>query len=273
MSATGSTRICTGFSAWEYEKKLGVSRQFVIDMIFDLFRDRCLEGTSSVMPPGHYQHKDSTDSAYWGRGQREQNMEKLLKYDAFAAYINHRGRLRLWRLRDEVQKARTKEKFGILWDRRHWDADVAIQLAMRPKNGLSAVLFMDLDNFKPVNDRLGHDVGDDVLKTFFQSVAKLASVDGGEGYGWGGDEVVVLLPDTNQDRAAAIENAIRTVVAEECSAHPTLAAAKLPISVSIGTYVFAEHKSPSEIVKAADDLMYADKAKGKQERAKEGATP
>jgi diguanylate cyclase (GGDEF)-like protein len=51
---------------------------------------------------------------------------------------------------------------------------------------------MDLDHFKPVNDRFGHDVGDDVLKIFFQSVVRLVSPAKGEVYAWGGDEVVAL---------------------------------------------------------------------------------
>jgi diguanylate cyclase (GGDEF)-like protein len=123
-------------------------------------------------------------------------------------------------LRDEVQKGRTKEKFGILWDRRTWDSDVAIQLAMKDQGKKSAVLFMDPNNFKPVNDTYGHDVGDEVMRIYFQTVLTLAGTDG-DVYGWGGDEVVVFLRETDEVAEEARVAAIKKAVAAECSAQPS----------------------------------------------------
>jgi diguanylate cyclase (GGDEF)-like protein len=246
---------------WEWEKTLSVSRQFFLDMVYGLFLDRCLEGVSSILPPYPTNPYAGTFDK-WGDFQRGQAVTNLLQYTAFAAYINHKGRVRLWQLRDDVQKARTKEKFGILWSREHWDSEVLIALAMKDQSKPSAVLFMDLNNFKPVNDTYGHDVGDDVMKTYFRTVLTLVGT-AGDVYAWGGDEVVVFLRETDQPMAEKMAEVIKAAVAKECSAQPVLAKNNHLIAVACGKYVFSEPKSPAEIAKAADDLMYEDKKKMK----------
>jgi diguanylate cyclase (GGDEF)-like protein len=251
---------------WEAEERLGVSRQFFKDMVLNLFREGCLEGTSSIMQPTVPGNREQGDLALWGTLARaNQGAAPLLKHQSFAAYINHKGRLRMWELRDAVQRARIKEKFGILWDRRHWDSDVAIQLAMATKGAASAVLFMDLDSFKPVNDQLGHSAGDEVMRTYFDVVAKLTA-DIGEAYGWGGDEVAVLLPGIDPERVAKLKSAIADAVLNQCSEHPRLAAAAMKVGVSIGAYVFTGPESAKAMVEKADALMYAEKKKRKGTR-------
>jgi diguanylate cyclase (GGDEF)-like protein len=100
---------------------------------------------------------------------------------------------------------------------------------------------------------------------------RLVSPAKGEAYAWGGDEVVVLLPATAQEQVQALEDAIRTNVAAECSAHPKLVEGEATVPVSIGSHVFSGQQAAAEIVKAADELMYADKKKTRQDRTTEGA--
>jgi diguanylate cyclase (GGDEF)-like protein len=239
---------------WDYEKKLGVSTRFFRDMILSLFWDGCLEGTDSIMAP-HDSNPGRLHPTTWGVHERQQSLASLLKNTTFPAYINHKGRVRLWDLRDQLQKTRTKEKFGILWDRRDWTTEVTVGLAMLKNDAPSSVIFADVDGFKPVNDTLGHAVGDDVLRMIFDTVATLTK-GVGEAYGWGGDEVVVFLPGVDAETAGERANAIEAQVAHQCVAHPALSKAGLVVTISVGRYSFTGRESPDAIAQRADELMF-----------------
>jgi len=120
-----------------------------------------------------------------------------------------------------------------------------------------SILFVDLDRFKVINDSLGHPIGDEVLKVVAQRLAE-GLREGDSLARRGGDEFLVLLPDTGPEGAASvaqklIEN-IRSPM--HCGAHD------LTISASCGIAVFPENGPDTEsLLKAADIAMY---------RAKEG---
>jgi diguanylate cyclase (GGDEF)-like protein len=124
-----------------------------------------------------------------------------------------------------------------------------------------AVLFLDLDGFKHINDSLGHPVGDKLL----QSVAKclVASVRSGDTVSrQGGDEFVVLLPDLQQpEDAAVMAGRILRDVAE-----PHLVdQQELHVSTSIGVSVFPDDGADAEtLIKNADTAMYQAKENGRQ---------
>jgi diguanylate cyclase (GGDEF)-like protein len=241
-------------SADEYATKLGVSKKFFVDMVFSLFRDGCLEGAAQVTVPEHT--FESLDQLGWH--PRFQAVKQLLSPSASCpAYISHNGRVRMWNLRDQLQKTRIKDKFGILWEGRHLGPDVTVRLATLGKDAPSSLLFADVDGFKPVNDTLGHDVGDDVLKMIFDTVDNLTKTIGGEAYRWGnGDEVVVFLPGVGEGASQTIATAIEENVAEECAAHPALKTKGLVVTISVGLYSFTGRESADAIVKKADKLMY-----------------
>src|SRR5262245_27425818 len=94
----------------DYEKKLGVSGRFFKDMVLNLFNEGCLEGSSSIGPRPEI-YGDSRDEVLQvGQRVRHRSIGDLLGRSRFSAYINHKGRVRLWNLRDQLQKARAKEK-------------------------------------------------------------------------------------------------------------------------------------------------------------------
>jgi len=113
------------------------------------------------------------------------------------------------------------------------------------------VAYIDLDNFKSLNDRLGHSVGDQVLYAVATSakgnlrktdvVARL-----------GGDEFVLLLPETDQESARVVLAKIQACLAKEMRQHDW------PITFSIGALTCnAAPASIDELVRMADELMYA----------------
>ncbi|WP_048647708.1 putative bifunctional diguanylate cyclase/phosphodiesterase [Nitratireductor soli] len=133
------------------------------------------------------------------------------------------------------------------------------------ENNRSALLFIDLDNFKTLNDTMGHDVGDMFLKQVAERL--LAAVGPGDRVARiGGDEFVIVLSLTGSGAAAATRNAI-------VSANRVLSALRqeFPLgqmmhhtSASIGVLVFdgSEH-SPETLMKNADMAMYQAKTSGR----------
>jgi diguanylate cyclase (GGDEF)-like protein/PAS domain S-box-containing protein len=121
------------------------------------------------------------------------------------------------------------------------------------------LLFIDLDGFKEVNDRLGHDVGDEVLRTFAErlrrgvreeidTVARLA-----------GDEFVILLEDVAFDRAKQVALAVLTAGSEEFPA----VGKQCALSVSVGVIFHRLSESGEELLSRADKAMYVSKQEGK----------
>ncbi len=130
---------------------------------------------------------------------------------------------------------------------------------------VGAVLFIDLDRFKPINDSLGHDVGDAVLCEVAERLrAHLRAEDTAARLG--GDEFVVLLSELGDDTRLAIE------LAEEAAdklrhalAQPyPVGSQELHLSSSIGISLFPDaHENAQEIVKQADIAMYHAKEEGR----------
>ena len=131
-----------------------------------------------------------------------------------------------------------------------------------PGSGV-AVLFLDLDRFKVVNDSLGHHVGDELLK----SVA--ARLDGALRPGdtvarMGGDEFTLLLEDVADPReASAVAERVQATLADPFK----IAGRELHISGSIGIALAGPAVEPEELIRDADVAMYRAKAEGKARHA------
>lgn len=123
-----------------------------------------------------------------------------------------------------------------------------------------AVLFMDLDRFKIINDSMGHQVGDDLLRQTGQRVR--ACVKSGDVVArLGGDEFSILLQDVNDEERAikVAERIIRSI-----GAPFKLNAKELFVSASVGVVFAADHYSkPAELLRDADAAMYAAKESGR----------
>jgi diguanylate cyclase (GGDEF)-like protein len=126
----------------------------------------------------------------------------------------------------------------------------------RPGDRHFAILFVDLDNFKQVNDAHGHLVGDRVLSAVAKRLSDCVR-DGDHVARYGGDEFVVLLSHvTHQSELEPIISRIRAVLAEPIS----LPEGDFALSVSIGAALASpEHQRPEDILAVADRAMYASK--------------
>jgi len=130
----------------------------------------------------------------------------------------------------------------------------------KENNGKLAIMFVDLDDFKRVNDTYGHHVGDQVLKNvahgLSSSVRKndiVARI--------GGDEFLIIVPDIDSDRDSnKIAGEMIRAVGNSFSARSK----KINISVSIGISIYPQHaQEPDQLIKRADSAMYTAKGGGK----------
>jgi diguanylate cyclase (GGDEF)-like protein len=121
---------------------------------------------------------------------------------------------------------------------------------------LTAVM-LDLDHFKQINDRYGHGRGDDVLAavgSVLQATLRASDFVGR----YGGEEFLILLPDTGRDEARVVAEKIRAAIST------IVIAIEQPITASLGCAVFPEDAGdPETLFRAADRALYAAKANGR----------
>lgn len=131
--------------------------------------------------------------------------------------------------------------------------------ARRFRQALSLIV-VDIDDFKPINDRYGHARGDSVLVDVVQQIRD--SVRASDLVArWGGDEFVVLMPDTDLASAHAVAQVLR----EQVQALPPIGEARLTLSVGVAQWQPGEPSS--ELLVRADQALYQAKAAGKNQVA------
>lgn len=140
-------------------------------------------------------------------------------------------------------------------------AQLALAMARRQGKSL-AVMYLDLDGFKQINDTLGHDVGDQLLVQFARRLV-LAMRQSDTVCRQGGDEFVVLLPGLESpDQASVVARKVLAVVKEPF----VLSSQELRIGLSAGMALFPQHgDSYDELARNADAAMYAAKRAGRMQ--------
>ncbi len=164
------------------------------------------------------------------------------------------ARLKETSFKDEVTGLYNRRFFGIRLEEE-------MQRHRRFNHPVSVVL-MDLDGFKAVNDELGHAVGDETLREIAQILMKHSrGINVVSRYG--GDEFVVLLVETSKAGARLYADRIRQVV----STYPFSHGKRITGSFGIASLPEDEASTSEELVRAADDALYAAKRAGKNQVA------
>lgn len=134
--------------------------------------------------------------------------------------------------------------------------DMQLLLSMRLESPLT-IVFADLDRFKDVNDRYGHDAGDQVLATAAAALRTMTR-DSDLVLRWGGEEFVVVLPHTDRREAVALLDRLRS---RGLGRHPDGA----PVTVSMGIAEYPGDAAPSSeaLIELADRRMYQAKQAGR----------
>jgi two-component system cell cycle response regulator len=130
-------------------------------------------------------------------------------------------------------------------------------------------LMLDVDFFKQINDTYGHDVGDEVLKEFANRIS--ANVRGIDlACRFGGEEFVVVMPDTDLSFAYLVAERLRQSVADA----PFVLngeARQLPVTISIGVAASQNGDTPEVLLKRADQALYRAKREGRNRVAADAA--
>jgi diguanylate cyclase (GGDEF)-like protein len=160
---------------------------------------------------------------------------------------------------DTIRTLATIDELTKLTNRRHMNELLAQEERRRDAcGGPTCIAVLDIDFFKRINDRFGHAAGDEVLRTFAQA-ARAELREGDVLARWGGEEFLLMLPDTPAAGARAVLERMRARVAElepcDGQAHR--------VSFSAGLSVWGSGETIIDAVNRADKALYAAKAAGR----------
>lgn len=187
-------------------------------------------------------------------------------YTRGVALRDNRARLRdqiveITSLQARLQEQAVRDPLTGLFNRRHLDQALPKALGRSAsRHAPLALVMIDIDRFKDINDRHGHLAGDEVLKALGGMLARHAQA-GGLACRYGGEEFLLMLPDTAPAAAASLAEALRQ--AFEALRVP-FDGISLGTTLSFGIAGFPEHGAdPKLLVQKADEALYAAKVQGR----------
>lgn len=208
----------------------------------------------------------NTKSHGFLRSQQDRVIEYFLQPQQIAGKVIGR----VWSFRDVTQEKQAEammrhqslhDALTNLPNRILFDQNLSVALAQaQERSGLMAVLFLDLDRFKEVNDTLGHAIGDLLLQSVVHRLTdNLRETD--LLCRWGGDEFVLLLPQLRHREDA---NVIASKLVATLQTPFLLEGNLLNITVSIGIAIYPDSGEDAEmLLRNADAALYAAKQKGR----------
>jgi diguanylate cyclase (GGDEF)-like protein len=160
-------------------------------------------------------------------------------------------------LASEVYKLAALDQLTGLYNRRSGEQRLGQEISRAQRHGRPlTILLIDLDGLKQVNDKYGHAAGDLVLKSFADRLQR--AIRGSDlAVRLGGDEFMALLPECRADE-------VRHVLARVEGLELTYNNEKIQCSFSRGWTDYKPGESPQDLLKRADDALYANKRAGKQ---------
>jgi diguanylate cyclase (GGDEF)-like protein len=211
--------------------------------------------------------EDSLERNRWAQSALKKGQEELEKRveDRTRELTEVNGRLleeirKRRQVEDALSQAARSDPLTGLMNRRAMVERFEYQLSHYQRNGIPfAVLMGDIDHFKQINDTCGHAEGDRVLisiagkiKENLRSQDLLAR--------WGGEEFLILLPDTDLEGGITVAEKIRLQVAQSDFRGEKIG---LALTISFGVACYTNEQSIDDCVKAADDALYRAKQQGR----------
>ncbi|MCL7929228.1 sensor domain-containing diguanylate cyclase [Halomonas llamarensis] len=163
------------------------------------------------------------------------------------------------RLEAELAHSAITDHLTGAFNRKRFDEEIEKALARLRRNGVStALILLDIDHFKPVNDTHGHDVGDQVLVELTHLIQESLRVPDLLAR-WGGEEFVLLLPDTGLSEAYYLAERLRQLIASHCFTVVRTITASLSLTTLQST------DCPHSCMKRLDEALYQAKHAGRNQ--------
>ena len=182
----------------------------------------------------------------------------LIIYDVTDVAINRR---QLQAANAELQRLSSTDRLTGLYNRGHWEEMLRQDYARHRRYDSQAALVMfDIDHFKAINDTFGHQAGDAVI----QQVAELIREnlrDSDVAGRYGGEEFVVLLPDTDEQGGLMFAERLRQAV-ETCEVWHEQQSIRFTVSLGVAD-LSAPSSGYAQLIEWADSALYASKAAGR----------
>lgn len=179
--------------------------------------------------------------------ERKKNEEELLRLQRELEVLSYK---------DGLTNISNRRMLDVVFQR-EWAS------AYRNQQPLSLIL-LDIDFFKEFNDQYGHVVGDECLRRVAGLLDAAAARPRDLVARFGGEEFVLVLPETDADAAVAVAERCRGLVLDEMIPHSrSRVGACLSISLGVGTIVPSDQDSPDAFIEAVDRLLYRAKAQGR----------
>jgi diguanylate cyclase (GGDEF)-like protein len=175
-----------------------------------------------------------------------------------------RSQQELQEARDRLEEISLRDALTGVANRRSFDQTLEAEWsrATRTRHPL-ALLLIDLDYFKNLNDTQGHRYGDRCLSAIARVLREVASRSGDMVARYGGEEFAVILPTTTQEAALGLAMQMQEAVADLLIENQTSIGRYVSISIGIAGYCYPEPGTPAMLVEASDQALYLAKKNGR----------
>lgn len=169
----------------------------------------------------------------------------------------------LTRQLEQTKQAAMLDPTTGIGNRRRFEESLAdILKHMEDFNSKVSVLLADVDNFKTVNDTLGHNVGDQVLRLVAQTF--VTNLKGGDVVArWGGDEFAAILPSTSLENAMHVAENVRAAIGDKSLRNKDTGETMGKVTLSIGVSSYRQGDNAHKLIFRADQALYEAKRRGR----------
>ncbi|RTE85759.1 MULTISPECIES: diguanylate cyclase [Gammaproteobacteria] len=196
--------------------------------------------------------------------QRKLN-EELEEHVAERTFELEMALRELQEVNNELERKNSEDGLTGLYNRRHFDRQLTAEFRRAWRNKESVALIMlDIDYFKPVNDEYGHMIGDQILVALAARLKKAVRRSGDTVCRYGGEEFAIILANTEESEAQQVASNIGSVVRDDKFQTD---AGELAITVSMGVCVASPglFEVPEQLLQAADEALYGAKNRGRDQ--------